>query len=101
MSDIGGGSIVLAKFIMKNGCIAVESSLSIHDDFTFQVEFHGRRILPECFKALWQNPPSMSQIGDLVSALSTGGVCCGNQDEKFIPLIKRKGKFFDSSGMYI
>lgn len=99
MTDMGGGSIVLARFSMRDGCLAIDASLSVHDDFVWQAEVGGRSI-PILHFNFQNRLDSLSAVSKLVSVIDNGTICCGNPDSKFLSLVKlRKGKFMDSSGM--
>jgi len=101
MTDVGDGSIVLAKFSMEDGHLTINASLSIHDGFSWQVEFRGRSILPQHFE-FGTSLDTVSAISRLVSVLNNGHTCPGNPDDKFLPLVEtRKGRFMDSSGMCV
>jgi hypothetical protein len=76
MSDIGDGSVVLARFSMRNGCLAINASVSIHEDFVWQAEVQGRSLL-QCHFGLENGLDSVSSVSKLVSVIDKGGICCG------------------------
>jgi hypothetical protein len=83
---------------MRDGCLAINASLSIHEDFVWQAEVQGRSIL-QCHFGSENELESASSVSKLIDK---GGICCRNPDSKFLSLVKlRKGKFVDSAGMYV
>ena len=95
--DSGDRSVIFARMGMTEGSLIVAASVTIHEGFSWQVQMQDRIIPPQQFYSV--DLTSVSAISNLITTVNSRSICCGNPDEKFLPLVKaRKGKFMDSSG---
>lgn len=99
--DGGVHTIAFARLGIVDGTFTVMSSVTIDGAFAWEVKIRGITI-PHHFLKAASLMTSVSAVSDLVSYLHCHELCCGNPDDKFVPMVKtRKGKFMDISGMYI
>ena len=90
-------SLALMEMTSKGPVVAV--SICIHEDFSWQL-YVQRKVIEPCSPALPRVLDSVSALEAIISYVSSCNICCGNSDEKFLPLANcRKGKFMDSSGI--
>ena len=105
MTDVGSvdGSdgtankgVVFAQLGMAGGNLIVKASVMIFEGFSMQVQMQGRNIPAQNFDFGALN--SVSSVSNLITVINSRSICCGNNDDKFLPLIEaRKGTFMGSS----
>ena len=103
-TSFGGGvtvdSLVFAQFGVTDGVPRVSAFVTIREGFVCTVQVEGKDIASQHTGC--NTISSLSELTSLFSFLASCKLCCGNSDEKFLPLVTaRKGKFLDSSGKFL
>lgn len=97
-------SIQFSLFRDTEQGLVVSASIIIKDDFRWKLIFHGE-MMDSRNPALSFFPADLRSVAAFKSLLvhvSGCDLCCGNPDERFVLLAeRRKGKFMNSSGMYL
>ena len=96
-----GNDLQLGLFEDSDRGPCVKLSLCIDSDFVWTLYVHGIALNSASPVMTSASPflESVSQVASVLSFVDSCTICCGNPDEKYLPLVKsRKGKFVDVSG---
>lgn len=98
-----GNNLQLALFQSSDKGPCVKLSLCISGDFGWTLYVHGVAVDSSSPIMASASPllESVSQVASILSFVDSCTVCCGNPDDKYLPLVKSrkgKGKFFGASG---
>jgi hypothetical protein len=82
----------------EKGPVVVKSVL-IADTFVWQVFIRGKAVEQSHLSSFPQLLLSACDVERILDYVNQCGICCGNADDQFIPIIEsRKRKFTDNSG---
>ena len=80
-------------------------SVAVDEELKWKLFVRGKEIsdvnVPESLKSVPPAISSLTQLRKILDILNTLHVCEGNADEKYLPLLTRKKKFYDISGKKI
>ena len=103
--DVGSGNkrVVLVHLGIRDDCgVAVMYSLISKRALLGCFYMHGKSAPLQEIRSDSVSPilTSASAVSGLIGYMDGCSICCGNLDEKFLPLVEaRKGKIVDASGI--
>ena len=102
-ATVGTKEVTLCR--ISNGSTAltpvIRFTLKIATDFTWTLFFSNRRIETDRCPTLSSKEPllrSPANVADLTAAIDGSCLCVGNPDDRFRPLLARRGVFMDQHG---
>ena len=97
-ADVCGGDnrTVLARLFMEGDCLVVASSITITEQLAWKLHVYGRNVSLQGLDSVSPTLSSVSAVSAAIRFVCSSHICCGNTDEKFLPLVQaRKGKFYE------
>ena len=87
---------------MEGDCFVVASSITITEELAWKLHAYGRNVSLQGQDSVSPTLSSVSAVSAAIRFVCSSHICCGNTDEKFLPLVQaRKGKFMDASGTIV
>ena len=75
---------------MEGDCLVVASSIIITEQFAWKLHVYGRNVSLQGLDSVSPTLSSVSAVSPTIRFVCSSHICCGNTDEKFLPLVQAR-----------
>ena len=93
--------LCFACFRMSSGHPTIAMSLSVENDFTWQLTAQGHNVDLSTLPSLPTTLMSASEVDEVLKKIGSFKLCPANPDERFIPIAQSRNGKLNASGIYI